>query len=331
MEASFDRNVNLNVSLQSNLPDVPEGKTAAQAVLKPLLARLANLTVTNGPQDLEALLARLGNENTHAKESSAKQTLRIVYATLLSRVQENAKISAQNQELLKQAEALGGQVEDVQQQITDQTARLAELKKQLSTQTATVTELEIKTAMLEKQVELAKSQQLTPAEKRVAELKKKRLAEQDKQKQAELDQQIEEAEKELLAAQASVVSAQGDLANAQGALATAKGNLVAMKSQAAAASKTVEDLKATKSSLEGQIDNLLDQLIDEEVARALVDILRNEAASVKTASPDELPERNEREEEYLEEHSVARILQDAADRRVQALEDAIAASREERV
>ena len=331
METSLDRKVNLNISQSADLPNVPEEKTAAQAVLKPLLTRLANLKVTSAPQDLEALLARLGNENANAKETSSKQTLRSVYSTILARLQANAAISAKNLELLRQAETLGNQVGDIQKQIDERIAQLDALKKQLAGQSATVTELEIKTMMLEKQVELAKSQQLTPAEKRLAELKRKRQAEQDKQQQERLDQEIAAAEKELLVAQASVAQAQGELAAAQGALATARGNLVAMQSQVAAASKDIAKLQANKATLEGKIDACVDQLVDEDGARAFVDVLRSVATATKGVPPEDAPERSEGEEKFLEENSVARILQDSADRRVLELEDTIAAKREEKI
>ena len=329
METTFDRKVNLNISLQTALQEVPEGKTAAQAVLKPLLARLANLTVSAAPLDLEALLARLGNENAHAKEKSAKQYLGSVYGTILARVQENAQISARNMALLEEASAYGKQLEGVEGQATDMAKQLEALKKQLAAQTATVTELELKTAMLERQVELVKSQQLTPAEKRVAELKKKRAAEQDKQQQEHLDRQIAEAEKDLLAAQASLVKVQGALTTAQGALATAKGNLVAMQSQVAAVSKGMVELKATAAELEGKIAACTDQLTDEEVGRALVDALKGSINVDETAAA--MPERGEGEEKYLEEHSVVRILQNAAERRDREMQDTIAAKREEKV
>ena len=331
METTFDRKVNLNISQQADLlPEVPEGKTAAQAVLKPLLARLANLTVREAPVDLEALMARLSNENANAKEKNAKLYLGSVYSTILSRVQANGQISAQNMALLEEAAAIGKQVEGIEKQIAESTAKLAELKKKMSAQAATITELEIKTAMLEKQVELVKSQQLTPAEKRVAELKKKRLAEQDKQQQEVLDRKIAEAEQDVVAAQASLAKVQGDLAAAQGALATARGNLVAMQSQMAAATKGLAELKATKTELEGKIAACTDQLTDEEVARALVDALRNTVPHTN-GLPDDAPERSEEEEAYLDKHNVVRILQDAVEKRDREMQDTIAVKREEKV
>ncbi len=331
METSFERKVNLNISQQADLlPEVPEEKTAAQAVLKPLLARLSNLTVNAAPLDLEALLARLGNENAQAKERSAKQYLGSVYGTILARVQENAQISARNMALLEEASAYGKQLEGVEGQAADMAKQLEALKKQLAAQTVTVTELELKTAMLERQVELVKSQQLTPAEKRVAELKKKRAAEQDKQQQERLDRQIAEAEKDLLAAQASLAKVQGDLAAAQGALATARGNLTAMQSQMAAVSKGITELKATKTELEGKIAACTDQLTDEEVARALVDALRS-TVKQQDGTPDDAPKHSEEEEEYLDKNSVVRILQDAVEKRDREMQDTIAAKREEKV
>ena len=316
METTLDRNLNLNVSLQANLPEVPEEKTAAQAVLAPLLARLGNLTVSQAPLDLEALMARLGNDNSAAKEQSAKQFLGSLYGRVLARLQESSQITAKNMELLTEASKLGAQLEGVAKQLNDQVA--------------TVTELELKTAMLEKQVELAKSQQLTPAEKRVAELKKKRQQATDKAQQEHLDRQIAEAEQELLAAQASVVQAQGALATAQGALATACGNLVAMQSQVSAASKQVTDLSASQTNLEKQIKECTDQLSDEEVARALAEALKATAGEARF-SEDALPERSEDQEKYLEENSVLRILQGTAEKRAQEMQDTIEAKREEKV
>ncbi|MBQ4481314.1 MAG: hypothetical protein II943_11840 [Victivallales bacterium] len=330
METTLDRNLNLNVSLQANLPEVPEEKTAAQAVLAPLLARLGNLTVSQAPLDLEALMARLGNDNSAAKEQSAKQFLGSLYGRVLARLQESSQITAKNMELLTEASKLGAQREGVAKQLNDQVAALEALKKQLAGQTATVTELELKTAMLEKQVELAKSQQLTPAEKRVAELKKKRQQATDKAQQEHLDRQIAEAEQELLAAQASVVQAQGALATAQGALATACGNLVAMQSQVSAASKQVTDLSASQTNLEKQIKECTDQLSDEEVARALAEALKATAGEARF-SEDALPERSEDQEKYLEENSVLRILQGTAEKRAQEMQDTIEAKREEKV
>ncbi len=329
METTLDRNLNLNVSLQANLPEVPEEKTAAQAVLAPLLARLGNLSVSQAPLDLEALLARLGNENADAKETSTKQYLGSVYGNILARVKANGEISAKNMALLEEASAYGKQLEELTKQLGDQTAALEALKKQLSGQTATVTELELKTAMLERQVELAKSQQLTPAEKRVAELKKKRQQATDKQQQERLDREIAAAEKELVAAQASVVQAQGALATAQGALATAKGNLVAMQSQVSAASKQVTELANSQAGLEKQIKDCTDQLTDEEIGRALVAALKG-AIDVKDPATI-LPERSEGEEKYLEENSVLRILQGTAEKRAQEMQDTIEAKREEKV
>ena len=330
METTLDRKVNLNISQQADLlPEVPEEKNAAQAVLAPLLARLGNLSVSQAPLDLEALLARLGNENADAKETSAKQYLGSVYGNILARVKANGEISAKNMALLEEASAYGKQLEELTKQLGDQTAALEALKKQLVGQTATVTELELKTAMLERQVELAKSQQLTPAEKRVAELKKKRQQATDKQQQERLDREIAAAEKELLAAQASVVQAQGTLATAQGALATAKGNLVAMQSQVSAASKQVTELANSQAGLEKQIKDCTDQLTDEEIGRALVAALKG-AIDVKDPATI-LPERSEGEEKYLEENSVLRILQGTAEKRAQEMQDTIEAKREEKV
>jgi len=331
MEASLDRKVNLNISQQADLPAVPESKTAEQLVLKPLLARLSNLTVSAAPMDLDALLARLTNENANSKEQSAKQYLRSVYSTILARVKSNGQISEKNIAILQEAENLAKKLEDITKQLADETAKLEELKKQINTQTATITELEIKTAMLAREVELVRSMQLTPAEKRIAELKKKRLAEQDAMRQEELDRQISEAEKDLLAAQANLAKAQLALATAQGALATAQGNLVAMQSQVSAATKAVTETTARKVSTEAAITACTDQLTDEEVARALVDALRS-AAEAKGINFDEgILERSEDKEKYLEEHSVARILQDAVDRRDQEMQDTIASRREEKV
>ena len=82
--------------IANHLNIAPDRMTAAQVVLKPLLARLANLTVTQAPLDLEALLARLGNDGARAKEQSSKQFLSSLYSRVLARVQESSQISAKN-------------------------------------------------------------------------------------------------------------------------------------------------------------------------------------------------------------------------------------------
>jgi len=340
MDANLNTQVLIGQTGQANIQpqmETPENKPE----LKPLLKREPNLTVSNAPLDLEALVAKLNVENEDTKANTAKQTLQSTFTNVIARAKERGNATTRNMELLEQAEIYSKQLENttatidqlteqisqlnnivatdqqevdqIQKQVESLTAELEKLQGQITESDAQVVILQMEIDSLTKQIENeVDAQKLTNLKKRLADAQTK--LETEKQDQNDRLDKLENTKNELAKAQTKLETAKGNLDAAIGTLAEAKNVLDAANN--------------AKAELSQKIQQTLAEITDETIIKDIADALKIDASDVTSINDNNKAERSEEEEKYLEEHSSVKIFQEALSAHYQDILDTIEANRE---
>ncbi len=315
----MDVNLNTQISIdklsQANLQSALD-KLESKAELSPLLTRSANVTVSSAPMDLEALVAKLSNESVDTQETAAKTKLKSVFTTVLARAIESGNVSENNMALLEQADTynqqlsiLNGQINTLNSQIRqyESTVKSDErnverLQRQVDSLTNNVNELQNEVDSLQEQIAAAgEGADTSMLEARLSVAQDKLDAEMTK---------LNEANDQLTAAREKLTASQAKLNAAKEALDTAN---------------------AQKANLEQNINDAINGITDENLARELAEAMKLSAADVTNLTQDNKAERSEEEEKYLDNHSPARIIQDAINNHDRDLLDTIEEKRETKI
>ncbi len=315
MDVNLNTRISIDKTNQTSLQSAIE-KSEEKPELSPLLTRSANVTVSTAPMDLEKLVATLTNESADTQEAAAKTKLKSVFTTVLARALESGNISENNMALLEQAEnydkqlnTLNGQINTLNTQIRqyENTVRsdakaVDRLEKQVDSLTNNVTALQNEVDSLQEQIDAAGPGADTSM------LETRLSIAQDKLDTAMT--KLNDANEQLTAAREKLASSQATLDNAREALATANDQ---------------------KADLEENINDAINGITDENLARELAEAMKLSAADVTNVTEDNKAERGEEEEKYLDTHSPVRIIQDAINNHDRELLDTIESKRETKI
>ena len=315
----MDVNLNTQISIdklsQANLQSALD-KLESKAELSPLLTRSANVTVSSAPMDLDKLVATLSNESVDTQEAAAKTKLKSVFTTVLARAMESGNVSENNMALLEQADSfnqqlsvINGQINTLNSQIRqyETTVRNDEkavnrLEKQVNSLTNNVTALQNEVDSLQEQIDAAGPGADTS-------MLETRLSIAQDKLDAEL-KKLNDANDQLTAARDKLTASQAKLDSTKDALATANDQT---------------------ANLEYNINDAINGITDENLARELAEAMKLSAADVTNVTEDNKAERSEEEEKYLDTHSPARIIQDAINNHDREMLDTIEEKRETKI
>jgi len=341
MDANLNTQVSIGQTRQTNLQPQQQDKPETQSELTPLLKRDENLTVSNAPVDLEALVAKLNITTANAKETTAKSMLSSTFTTVIAKALERGMISTRNMELLTQAGNYQKQLDSTDATIDTLTTQVSQLKeivsaneKDVAKQQAQCDSLEAKQSNLNLQIQQSEAKvQILQME--IDSLTARIEAEVDAQKQTNLKNRLANEQKKLETEKADLnelqnkkETIQANLAKAQAALAAAQANLGAVKTTLTDAEGVLGAAIAAKAELKQKIQQTLADITDDSVIRDIADALKINVTDVASIMMDDAAERSEEEEKYLEAHSPVQILQEALTAHYQDILDTIAAKRE---
>ena len=340
MDANLNTQVLIGQTGQANIQpqmDTPENKPE----LKPLLKREPNLTVSNAPMDLEALVAKLNLETNDTKETTAKQTLQSTFTNIIARAKERGTTATRNMELLEQAESYSKQLESTNATIDELTKQISQLNNIVTTDQKEVDQIQQKVDSLSAEVEKLLGQisdsdaQMVILQMEIDSLTKQIENEVDAQKQTNLKKRLADAQKKLETAKQDqndrldkLETTKNELAQAQTKLETAKENLDSAKVTLSEAESVLNAANDAKAELNQKIQEALSEITDVSIIRDIADAFKIDASDVASIAEGDKAERSEEEEKYLEEHSSVRIFQEALSAHYQDILDTIAANRE---
>ncbi len=300
-EIRINPNVSTDAVQQANLLTALN-TLEAKTELTPLLSRSANVTVSNAPMDLDALVAKLNDETANSNEATAKKKLSSVLSTVIAYAKENANISESNMAALEEAEAASKELEKLNETIKVQTSQVNQAQKVVQKAQENVDGIQRKVDELQNEVNVLKEELETETDPtRAADLQKK-----------------------LNAAETKLAGAQQKLAEAQQTLTDAKTNLQNAKDALATSN-------AKKTELTTAVDTALDKVQDEGILRKLKEVLKNNVGDVNNLMEEQKAERSEEEEKYLDKHSIVRLFHDAIANHDQEFLDTIDEKRENRI
>ena len=300
-EIRINPNVSTDAVQQANLLtalNTLEPKTE----LSPLLSRSANVTISNAPMDLDTLVAKLNDETANSNEATAKKKLSSVLSTVIAYAKANADISESNIAALESAEQYSQELEKLDETIKVQSSQVKQAEQSVKKAQENVDGYQRKVDEAQYKVNLLKEELET---------------ETDPTRAADLMKQLEAAEKKLSAEQ-------GKLGEAQQTLTDAKANLQKAKDALAASN-------AKKAELTEAVDTTLASIEDEELLRALKEVLKIDSSDVSNLMEEQKAERSEEEEQYLDKHSIVRLIHDAIANHDQEFLDTIDEKRENRI
>ena len=315
----MDVNLNTQISIdkvnQANLQSALD-KLESKAELSPLLTRSANVTVSAAPLDLEKLVATLSNESADTQEATAKTKLKSVFTTVLARALESGTISETNMALLEQAEdfdkqlsIVNGQINTLNKQIRQYETAVRNDQKSVNKLEAQVNSLTNDVTGLQNEVDSLKEQIAAEGSDVDTSILEARLSLAQDRLDAALTK-LNEANEQLTVARETLAASQAKLSDAQAALAAANGQ---------------------KAQLEQNINDAINGITDENLARELADAMKLSAKDVTNLTEDNKAERSEEEEKYLDTHSPARIIQDAINNHDREMLDTIEERRETKI
>lgn len=300
-EIRINPNVSTDAVQQANLLTALN-TLEAKTELTPLLSRSANVTVSNAPMDLDALVAKLNDETANSNEATAKKKLSSVLSTVIAYAKANADISESNIAALESAEQYSQELEKLDETIKVQSSQVKQAEQSVKKAQENVDGYQRKVDEAQYKVNLLKEELET---------------ETDPTRAADLQKQLEIAEKKLAAgkqkleaAQQTLTAAQTNLQNAKDALATSN---------------------AKKTELTTAVDTALDKVQDEGILRKLKEVLKNNVGDVNNLMEEQKAERSEEEEKYLDKHSIVRLFHDAIANHDQEFLDTIDEKRENRI
>ena len=270
--------------------------------LSPLLSRSANVTVSNAPMDLDALVAKLNDETANSNEATAKKKLNSVLSTVIAYAKANAEISESNMAALESAEQSSHQLEELNATIRVQTSQVKQAERAVDTAQKNVDAIQKKVDELQNEVNVLQEELET---------------ETDPTRQIELQKQLSAAETKLAAGKEKLEAAQQTLTEAKTNLQTAK--------EALAASN------AKKTELTEAVDTALASIEDEELLRAMKELLKIDSSDVSNLMEEQKAERSEEEEKYLDKHNIVRLIHDAIANHDQEFLDTIDEKREAKI
>ena len=340
MDANLNTQVLIGQTGQANIQpqmDTPENKPE----LKPLLKREPNLTVSNAPMDLEALVARMNLENNDTKETSAKQTLQSTFTNIIARAKERGTVTTRNMELLEQAESYSKQLESTNATIDKLTNQISQLNNIVATDQKEVDQIQKQVDSLAAELEKLQGQitesdaQSVILQMEIDSLTKQIENEVDAQKQTNLKKRLADAQRKLETEKQDqsdrldkLENTKNELAKAQTKLDTAKGNLDAAKVTLSEAESVLAAANNAKAELSQKIQQALSEITDVSIIKDIADAFKIDASDVRFGTEGDKAERSEEEEKYLEEHSSVKIFQEALSAHYQDILDTIAANRE---
>ena len=341
MDANLNTQVLIGQGWQTNLQPQQQDKPETQSELPPLLKKGENLTVSNAPADLEALVAKLNITTADTREATAKTALGSAFTTVIAKALERGMVSTRNMELLTQAGNYQKQLDSTDATIDTLTTQVSQLKtivsaneKDVAKQQAVCDSLDAKQTSLNSQIQQSEAQvQILQME--IDSLTARIEAEVDAQKQTNLknrlaneQRKLETAKADLNELQAKKEMNQANLAKAQADLAAAQANLGAVKATLTDAEGVLGAAIAAKAELKQKIQQTLAEITDDSVIRDIADALKINVTDVASIMMDDAAGRSEEEEKYLDAHSPVQILQNALNAHYQEILDTIAAKRE---
>ena len=342
-EVNFNKKVSSDIALQTNL-DTQQNTQEQKKELLPLLSRTPNLTVSNAPMDLEALLGKLNLEAADAKETSAKNTLHSVFTAVIAKAMERGTVSVHNLELLGQAEDYSKQLDSTNATIDTLTAKISQLKSSVTTNEKEATQIQAQVDSLAADITKLQAQiqqsnaQITILQLEIDSLTAQIEAEVDAQKQTNLKKRLADEQKkieterdDLNKLQAQKEATQTELNKAQAKLDTVKANLAAANGTLSDAEAMLAAAKTASVGLKQKIQQALSEITDVSVLRDIADALKMDVSSLASLTAAAKTEHSEEEEKYLETHNPVQILQDVLSERDQEILDTITEKREEKV
>ncbi len=340
-EVNLNKKITLDVVAQQANLDTPQDTQEQKKELPPLLSRTPNLTVSNAPMDLEALVNKLNLETADTKETTAKKTLQSTFTTVIAKAKERGMVSARNLELLEQAENYSQQLDSTTAAIDTLTTQVSQLEGIVNASEKEVSQKQSQVDSLSKELEnlQAKMQQesseITILQMEIDSLTKQIENEVDAQKETNLKKRLaneqaklEQAKKDLDGIQDKKDATQAMLEKARTKLETANENLAAAKGTLSDAKNVLSAANAAKAELNQKIQQALSEITDETIIRDIADALKIDASDVTSINKDDKAERSEEEEKYLEMHSSVQVFQDTLSAHYQDILDTIAAKRE---
>ena len=342
-EVNFNKKISPEVAQQTEL-STPLDTQEQKKELPPLLSRTANLTVSDAPMDLEALVNKLNLETTDAKENSARNTLQSVFATVIAKAEERGMVSTRNMELLAQAQNYSQQLDSTNTAIDTLTTQISQLKEIVNANEKEVSKKQSQIDSLAKDLEnlQTKIQQknagITILQMEIDSLTRQIENEVNAQKLTNLKRRLADEQKkletemeDLNGLQAQKETNLANLAKARADLAAAQANLGAVKATLTDAEGVLGVANAAKAELNQKIQQALAEITDDSIIRDIANALKINVADVASFLTNVAAERGVEEENYLEAHSPVLILQNALNEHYQEILDTIAAKRENMV